>query len=132
MNKNIMPLSGLSLTVVVLLVISIEMIIYPVFASAKVFQYEAHGRRDPFVPLIGKEKPMVVRIEDVVSTDDLRLEGIAIGAKGERIAILNGEMLKEKRKIGDLEVKKITERTVTVSIGGQDHIIKLSEEGGRE
>lgn len=102
------------------------------YTSPKASAYEPHGRRDPFVPLIGKERPTVVRIEDVMSIDDLKLEGIAIGAKGERIAILNGEMLKEKKKIGDLEVKKITKRTVTISISGQDHIIKLSEEGGTE
>ncbi len=94
------------------------------------FRYEAKGRRDPFVPLIGPDKGVVAGLEDVTSIDDVNLEGIAAGAAGTRIAILNGEMLKEGAKVGVLEVKKISEKTVTLMIGGKKYNVSLPEEGG--
>ena len=54
------------------------------FASGSAFQYDPHGKRDPFVPLIGAGKAAVTRLEDIVSIEDIRLEGIAIGGKGRR------------------------------------------------
>lgn len=94
------------------------------------FRYEAHGRRDPFVPLIGHEKSAAAKLKDVTSIHELNLEGVAMGAEGGRVAILNGEMLREREKVGDVEIKKIAANSVTLSIDGVEHMIKLSEEGG--
>ena len=94
------------------------------------FQYESRGKRDPFVPLIGSDKPTIARLEDITSIDDINLEGIAVGAKGTRSAIINGEILNEGAKIGDIEIKKISNKMVTLFMGGKEHTVKLPEEGG--
>ena len=95
------------------------------------FTYEARGKRDPFVPLVGSDRPAVVKLQDVTSVDDIKLEGIAFGAKGRRAAIINGEVVKENDKSGEVELKRISKKFITVLIGGKAYDIYLSgEEGG--
>lgn len=94
------------------------------------FQYESHGKRDPFVPLVGSEKPTIAKLEDITSIDDINLEGIAVGARGIRSAIINGEILRQGSKVGDIEIRKIGNKMVTLSISGKEYTVKLPEEGG--
>lgn len=94
------------------------------------YRYESRGRRDPFVPLVGMDRPTVSKLEDVTSIADLKLEGIASSLSGKPVAILNGEIVKEGDKFGIIEVEKITKRTVTVVMGGRKYDKDLSEEGG--
>ncbi|MFA5146052.1 MAG: hypothetical protein WC515_01555 [Candidatus Omnitrophota bacterium] len=94
------------------------------------FRYEARGKRDPFVSLVGPDKTVVASLEDIVSITDVNLEGIAVGSNGKRVAIINGEMTKEGYSAGMLQVKKITNKTVTLAIGGKSYDINLPEEGG--
>lgn len=100
------------------------------FGWAELPGYEPHGKRDPFVPLVGPERPTIVRLEDITSIDDVSLEGIVSGPKGTKAAIINGEMLKEHERIGDLEIKDITKRKVTLIISGKEYNKNLPEEGG--
>ena len=99
-------------------------------ADAEEFRYETKGKRDPFVPLIGQDRAAITGLEDVVSIDDVNLEGIAVSAQGKPVAIVNGEMLKEGEKRGNLEIKKITKSMVILIIGGKEYNLKLTEEGG--
>jgi len=97
------------------------------------FGYEANGKRDPFIPLIGQEKGSRPNsLEDITLIEDVLLEGIAIGPSGKNIAILNGQMVKEKEKIGLIEIKKISKKTVELSIEGKVHTLSLREEEGIE
>ena len=93
--------------------------------------YESKGKRDPFIPLIGQEKVSRVRgLEEITSVEDIFLEGIAIGPVGNNIAILNGQMVKENNKFGALQIKKISKKTVEISIDGKFHTLSLQEEEG--
>lgn len=96
------------------------------------YKYESRGRRDPFVPLVGMGKPAAARLEDVTSISDICLEGIAIESKGKMTAIMNGAVLKEGDKVGEVEVRKISKNTVSLSIGGKQYDLKLSKEGGQK
>ena len=100
------------------------------FGWAEFPGYEPHGKRDPFVPLVGPEKATITRPEDITSIDDVSLEGIVSGPKGTRAVIINGEMLKEYDKVGELEIKSITQRKVTLVISGKEYSKNLPEEGG--
>ncbi|MFA6079188.1 MAG: hypothetical protein WC779_05525 [Candidatus Omnitrophota bacterium] len=96
------------------------------------FKYESKGRRDPLVPLVGKEISSVANLMTISSIEDLKLEGIAIGAKGKNVAIMNGEMVREGDRFGELAIKKITKKSVIVSITGAEHTVELPEEGGTQ
>jgi hypothetical protein len=98
---------------------------------APVSGYESKGKRDPFVPLVGQDKGgSSAGLEGIVSVNDVLLEGIAIGPMGKNIAILNGQMVKEKDKFGLLQINKISKKTVELSIDGKVHTLSLQEEKG--
>lgn len=93
-------------------------------------QYESHGKRDPFVPLIGSERPAIGRLEDVSSYTDVRLEGIASGAGGKIVAILNGQVVKEGDIYGEVQIQKITGKSVIILFNKRPYEISLNEEEG--
>lgn len=100
-----------------------------VATGAEDFKYESRGRRDPFVSLVGPEKASTAILSDVTSIDEIELEGIAIGAEGRAVVIMNGEMLRENDKVGNLEIKKITKSEVHLLIGGKEYVLNLAQEG---
>lgn len=97
----------------------------------QVFKYDAKGKRDPFVPLIGIERAKVSGLEDVISVEDVRFEGIAVGPAGKKTVVMNGIMLKEGDSVGSVKVVKIGDKAVTLLISGAKYDINLSsKEGG--
>ena len=106
------------------------MVLFATAAFCEVFKYDARGRRDPFVPLIGQDKVTVAGLSEITSVEDIKLEGIAIGAKGKKTAIINGEIVKVGAKTGEVEIKSIDHKSVTLTISGKEYKVSLSEEGG--
>ena len=97
--------------------------------AAENFSYDSHGRRDPFVSLMAPGNPSASSLESIESAEDIRLEGIAVGAGGENIAIMNGEMVKVKSKVGNVFIKSIAKKEAVVIINGTEYKIQLSEGG---
>ena len=114
------------------LIILVSLSLIPIISiKAEQFRYYSHGKRDPFVPLIGQDKASsVVALSEIMSIDDVELEGIAAQTLGEKAAIINGELVKENFRAGELEIKKITKNSVTLTISGKEYTINLPEEGG--
>ncbi|MDD5437295.1 MAG: hypothetical protein PHX20_07110 [Candidatus Omnitrophica bacterium] len=110
------------------------MFIPAVSLGAEGFRYDAHGKRDPMVPLIGQEKAAgaMIPISEAVSIDDLRLEGIVAQASGHSMAVMNGELVKENFKAGEVEIKKILKKSVVLTISGKEYTVNLPEEGGQK
>lgn len=102
------------------------------YGEGQGYQYESHGKRDPFAPLIGHGKSAAtVGLEDVASIAEVKLEGIAASAKGRTTAILNGELMKEGDIIGIVRVLRINKKSVALLMGGKEYTVELSaEEGG--
>ncbi len=109
--------------------------------TQETYIYDSRGKRDPFVSLISivpppEEKKIIESLEDIVSIEDarlyVRLQGIAHDASGKKVAILNGEMVKEGETIGRLTVKRIFKNGVTLSIDKKEHKLNIYEleEGG--
>ncbi|MFA5255856.1 MAG: hypothetical protein WC419_04065 [Candidatus Omnitrophota bacterium] len=93
--------------------------------------YESKSKRDPFVPLVGQDKGSnSAGLEGIISINDVILEGIAIGHSGKNVAILNGQMVKEKEKFGLLQIRKISKKTVELSIDGKVYKLSLQDEKG--
>ena len=118
-----------------LLLISFVMLIALAnYLLAEQFRYDSRGKRDPFVPLVGQDKSSnrSIPLSEVSSVEDIFLEGIAGQTTGARTAIMNGELVKEKFKAGEVEVKKITKNSVLITMGGKEYTINLPEQGGRK
>ena len=99
--------------------------------AAEQSRYDSHGKRDPLVPLVGQEKPGgTVALSEIVSIDEVMLEGIAGETTGNKTAIMNGELVKENFKSGEVQIKKISKNSVTLTISGKDFTVNLPEEGG--
>jgi len=96
-------------------------------------RYEARGKRDPFVPLLGQGKASAVpSLADVITVDDLFLAGIARDGSGKARAFLNGELVGEGAVVGVVEIVTIESKGVTLLVGGKEYTITLldKEAGG--
>lgn len=103
---------------------------FPAAAAGDIFKYESRGKRDPFVPLIGQDKSTRVGLSDVSSIDDVKLEGIAAGPGGSNTAIINGEIVREGYKQGEISIIRIDAKSVKLSLGGKEFKVNLPDEGG--
>lgn len=100
-------------------------VIYPMAHAQEAYLYEGHGRRDPFVPLVGVTKGAVVSLEDIVSIEDVNLQGIARDSTGRKAAIINGEMIKEGQTIGHLTIIKILKNEVILTIDEDEFKVNI-------
>ena len=114
----------------ILLIALFFLTIQTTIGDCESFKYEPHGRRDPFVPLIGQDKIQAAVLSDISSVEDIKLEGIATSADGRRTAIMNGEIVKEGERIGEVEIKKIGHKSVIFLLNGKESKVSLPEEGG--
>ena len=67
---------------------------------------------------------------EVLSIEDVEFQGIALDAKGERIVIINGEMLKVGSELDALTVVSINEGEAVISIRDKLHNLALYEKKG--
>jgi len=104
--------------------------LFAVNSPCQNFKYEAMAKRDPFVPLVGVERTKVSGLEDVVSVDDVKFEGITIGPGGKKTVFMNDRILKEGDRVGLVEIIKIGDESVTLVISGTEHNVELNKEGG--
>ncbi|MFH1995979.1 MAG: hypothetical protein ABIJ27_03155 [Candidatus Omnitrophota bacterium] len=96
------------------------------------FRYDSNGKRDPFVPLVGMNEMTSagrLKLDEVVAIDEITLEGVARGAGGRATAFLNGELVRENQRRGNVEIKKISDKDVTVTINGKEHRISVRKPG---
>ncbi|MFA6321032.1 MAG: hypothetical protein WCY36_04155 [Candidatus Omnitrophota bacterium] len=112
----------------------IIIIAFAAHSWAEQFKYDSRGKRDPFVPLIGQDKlsNRSIPLSEISSVEDIVLEGIAAQTTGARTALVNGELVKEKFKAGEIEVKKITKNSILIIMGGKEYTIYLPEQGGQK
>jgi hypothetical protein len=84
--------------------------------------------RDPFVPLVGADRDIVnLGIKSIYTLSDLKFEGITTGARGEKLLILNGELIAEGETIGSVSVVEVASNSAIVLIEGVRHRITLYE-----
>lgn len=90
--------------------------------------YESFGRRDPFVPLIGVPGAEHKGIWDVLTIEDVMIQGITVDPDGARKVFINGESMKEGDKKGLLLVESIGNNVVKIKLDEEYHELKLYEE----
>ena len=111
----------------ILFVVIIILITGVVFAKES-FQYNAKGKRDPFVPLVSKEGVHVSDAYGISGIKDVRLEGIVWDESKTSAAIINGEIVGEGQEIGSVKVLKIEKDGVTFDVDGEAVKIELSSD----
>jgi hypothetical protein len=83
------------------------------------------NNRDPFNPLISKSGQILISRK--IEAKNLVLNGI-IYSPQKSIVVINGEILKEKDKVGDYTIFKIEEKRVILKKKDKEIILKLEEE----
>ncbi|MDD4202035.1 MAG: general secretion pathway protein GspB [Candidatus Omnitrophica bacterium] len=110
------------------ILICLQMIVVNCFAQQmKDYEYDSHGKRDPFVPLVGNQQIQDGETIIIMAIEDVTFQGVAMDAKGNRTAIINGQVLKEGSKVDALAVEKIDDDGATVTIQGKEYRLDLYE-----
>lgn len=96
------------------------------------FVYNDHGKRDPFVPLLGIKKATIGKsgIEGISSVGDVKFQGVARDSKGNKIAMLNGEMIQVGQTVSQVTLIKIEDDVITFTIDGETYSLSLYEKEG--
>ena len=91
-------------------------------------QYDPHGRRDPFVPLVRDGRFMGVEISTVSGggASSMFLGGILWDAKGASIALINGEEAKVGDDVAGYHVAEIRKDAVILMRDGKPLVLQVS------
>lgn len=95
-----------------------------VFAE-EAYVYDPHGRRDPFVPLLGVSARTAGSLEDIMGIEDVSFQGVAVDSAGRKVVVINGEMIVEGQTIGRLTIKKILNEEVILIIDENEYTLNI-------
>ncbi|MCM8782155.1 MAG: general secretion pathway protein GspB [Candidatus Omnitrophica bacterium] len=92
------------------------------------FYYDPKGKRDPFIPLVGTGTGQQKKeAADILSIEDVVLEGIVYDERGGSMAVINGTLLKEGVQVGLIMVDKIEPKKVILRIEDKRYEVPLVE-----
>lgn len=103
-------------------------VIYCSAYAEDLFIYDSGSKRDPFVPLIGDISKAIPDLEDIMTIEDVYLQGIARGYPDIKAAVINGEMIKEGQTVGRLTIKKILKNKIIIAIDENEYTLNIYEE----
>lgn len=91
-----------------------------------VFRYSAHGKRDPFLPLVREGR--IVSIEGTAHADPsaMVLRGIVWDPHGQSIALIDDTEVKVGDAIGAYHVTEIREDAVVLTNGGEPIVLRIA------
>ena len=94
-------------------------------------EYQAKGKRDPFVPLLTSNgqriHPPGLDEETQSGAEDLVLQGIMFDPHSYSFALINGQLLTEQSQMGGVKVLKIQPGSVTVLVNGQERQLSVEK-----
>ena len=101
-------------------------------ASAETEGYDAHGQRDPFVPLVTSTmKASSSGLLGIESIENLIIEGIVYDPKHGSVVIVNGAILKEGEMMGNVKVLQIKPDGATFSVNGTEGFKPMYQEDSK-
>lgn len=92
-----------------------------------VVEYDSHGKRDPFWPLVSPSGN-IINYETEFQVTDMKLEGIMSGAEGQDLAIINGHIVQRNDRLGPFTVARIEKDLVVLMKDQQEFELKLKKE----
>jgi len=91
------------------------------------FEYPSDAGRDPFDPLVNADGMVNIRL--VRQDGDLSLHGVLYSpSRAERMAIINGEMLRESDCIGSYTIQTIAQDSVVLVKEGKEITLRMGGE----
>lgn len=93
------------------------------------FSYDAKGKRNPFIPLVGSDGRLIRLEKEEESKSDLSVEGIIFDKQGRSYALVNGSVAEIGDMIGEYQVLKILEDKVTFIKEGLTIDVRIKKEG---
>src|SRR3989338_2280442 len=90
-------------------------------------EYDSHGKRDPFWPLVSPSGN-IINYETEFQVTDMKLEGIMSGAGGQDLAIINGHIVQRNDHLGPFTVARIEKDLVVLMKDQQEFELKLKKE----
>ena len=91
------------------------------------FVYDDHGKRDPFWKLVSPGGSILTYETDLLISE-MTLEGIIFDPSGKSLAIINGNVIEEKGKVGLYIISKIEENKVFLIKGNDIFTLELKKE----
>lgn len=95
-------------------------------AADSQFVYDAGGKRDPFIPLIGITGSKTVASADL-SLTSIKFQGIVLDKNSNMAAMVNGELYRIGDKIGKFVLKNVSSNSIIVNDGAKDFTLTLYE-----
>ena len=90
------------------------------------FSYKKKGR-DPFWPLVTEEGKLVQGF-DMVTLENIYLEGIVWDPNGDSMVMMNGMVLHQGDRIGDYTILKIENDRILLQVGEEQHFLNLEKD----
>ncbi len=90
--------------------------------------YDAHGRRDPFVPLVTLSSKASTGLAGVESVEDVAVEGLVYDPKHGSVAVVNGSVMKEGEELGNVKVLEIKADGVWFLLNGMRVFKRMHQE----
>ena len=103
-----------------------------IFLQMVYSEYQAKGKRDPFVPLLTSEgqrirPPGVDEEEMLIGPRGMTLQGIVFAPGGESYALINGQVVRQGDVINKVKILKIEPNAVTILVEGHSHRLTLRQ-----
>ena len=100
-----------------------------IVSAAEQEVYDAHGNRDPFVPLVTSTmRSSSSGLLGVDNADDLSIEGVVYDPAHGSIVIVNGAILKEGEELGSVKVLEIKPEGAKVLVNGTEAFKPIYQE----
>ena len=97
-----------------------------VVAMDSEFLYDAHKRRDPFIPLMGPGAQGGDQPD--VSLTSIKLEGIVVDPKQGSFIMVDGETYEEGHNIGPYLIEKIEAKRVVLKYNKERYELSLGDD----
>ena len=94
-------------------------------AKAEEFVYKKKDR-DPFWPLVTEDGKLVEGF-DLMTLENVYLEGIVWDPEGDSVVMVNGMVLRKGDRIGAFEIQKIEKNRVTLRSGDEQQYLNLEK-----
>ena len=90
--------------------------------------YNAHAKRDPFVPLVTMTTRQASGLLGVENREDITIEGLVYDPASGSIVIANGTVLREGEQVGNLKVIEVKSNGAIFSVNEMQGFVPLYQE----